>query len=555
MQETRQQFYELADSLLRESGLLANRPTWINLRQLIHDASSESLQADCDTLTHTLLLALLSTSEKSAERTGKLGSVIESACRSPLEESFIELLKQLSSDDLTTTLLPQIYCSDKRGSIAVYLAARVGIFIDPEAFQYFLTARPWEQTDLINLAFLVRPAEQLKVSTILEQAAANEGSAINRESFTEFRHILFGQLPQKPLLPDTATIAAPYVYQPPQNKESLNLPALEDQNAVLELQTEDEKSEYKDRSPISAARTKTTPIGNTRKPATESGLSSLLKLIETHQAALFALFLITTIFLMATGISKWFLSDSETRGKPPANAGKLPTYWTDSATREKITERYLAADKDYRMGELYLTRDRYSEALILFEDALNIRPDHTQALYRIGYCRLHIKDYAGAKTALEKALSLDPKFRHANLMLARAAAAQSDNKTAENHFNRELELAKDPSVAEEYANFLHNTGKKTRLKNLSPDIRHFIRIVLSFSAASLRNQKKRSSANEKIRPVAARNRHIHKHCRGNLHSGNEHVLDYRPGCFQNPQFQLCQQCGAPDFTTSDGHAL
>lgn len=477
MQETRQQFYELADSLLRESGLLANRPTWINLRQLIHDASSESLQADCDTLTHTLLLALLSTSEKSAERTRKLGSVIESACRSPLEESFIELLKQLSSDDLTTTLLPQIYCSDKRGSIAVYLAARVGIFIDPEAFQYFLTARPWEQTDLINLAFLVRSAEQLKVSTILEQAAANEGSAINRESFTEFRHILFGQLPQKPLLPDTATIAAPYVYQPPQNKEPLeDLSAHEGHNAVSERQTEDEKSGYKDRSPISAAKTKTTPIGDTRKPAVESGLSSLFKLIETHQASLFALFLITTIFLLATGISKWFLSDSDTRGKPPANAGKLPTYWTDSATREKITERYLAADKDYRMGELYLTRDRYSEALILFEDALNIRPDHTQALYRIGYCRLHIKDYAGAKTALEKALSLDPKFRHANLMLARAAAAQSDNKTAENHFNRELELAKDPSVAEEYANFLHNTGKKneaeeliTRYQALYPD--------------------------------------------------------------------------------------
>ena len=480
MQETRQKFYELADTLMREIGLLANRPTWINLRQLIHATSSESLQSDCDTLTHTLLLALLSTSEKSAERTQKLGSVIESACRSPLEESFIELLKQLSSDDLTTTLLPQIYCPDKRGSIAVYLAARVGLFIDPEAFQYFLTARPWEQTDLINLAFLVRPAEQLKVSTILEQATSNEGSAINRESFTEFRHILFGQLPQKPLLPDSATIAAPFIFQPQQNDSAnaadLNLPVQAPHDAVLKPQIEAEERQNKDHSPIYAPKAKLSPIGNTKKQPTESVLASMLKLIEKHQAALFALFLITTIFLLATGISKWFLSDSETRGTPPANAGKLPTFWTDSATREKITERYLAADKDYRMGELYLTRDRYSEALILFEDALNIRPDHTQALYRIGYCRLHIKDYAGAKTALEKALNLDPKFRHDNLMLARAAAAQSDNKTAENHFNRELELAKDPSVAEEYANFLHDTGRKneaeeliTRYQALYPD--------------------------------------------------------------------------------------
>lgn len=460
MQETRQKFYELADALLRENGLLANRTGWIQLRQLVHDAHPDCFAADRHSLVYSLLLVLLSTPEKSTERTGKLATLIESACRAPLEEQFIDLLKQLAGDELTVTLLPQIYCADSRGSVAVYLAARTGLHIDAEAFQYFLTARSWEQTDLINLAFLVRPADQLKVSTILEQGATNDGSALNRETFTEFRHILFGQLPHTPLLPDTATIAAPVV-----------IPALAIAEAPDPVAQPDSGSEILPDKPmrqtVHGARTKSPPSADAKhKEAPSAFITAFKKLIETNQSALFVLFLLTTIFLLATGISKWLTSDTVTRSGLPENAGKLPSHWTDATTREKITERHLAADKDYRMGELYLTRDRYSEALILFEDALATRPDHKLALYRAGYCRLHIKDYEGARTALEKALSIDPAIRHANLLLARTAAAQLDNRRAEQHFNRELELAKDPSVAEEYANFLHDTGKKAEAETL-----------------------------------------------------------------------------------------
>jgi len=474
MQETKQKFYELADVLLRESGLLANRPTWIKLRQLVHDAPPDFLESDCRSRTFSILLILLRTYEKSAERTKKLAVIIEAACKAAPDEAFINILTHLSPDDLTITLLPHIYCSDSRGSIAVYLAARARLNLDPEAFQYFLTARPWNQTDLINLSFLVRPAEQLKVSTLLEQAAAGESSAVNREIFTEFRHILFGQPPQMPLLPDCATaeessahlqpdlITLPSPVAPPVQTQT-------DPETISEIQpvrhesTTSQEPEQVERPAHTGRRQPIPKVPPTKSPesrdASTAFYPALIKIIETNQTALLALFLLTTVFLLSTGISRWLVSDSDVQIKPPTNSDKLPSHWTDSTTREKITERFLAADKDYRMGELYLTRDRYSEALILFEDALAIRPDHTQALYRTGYCRLYIKDYAGARLALEKALSIDPALRHANLLLARVAAAQSDDATAEKHFKRELELAKDPAIAEEYANFLHNAGR------------------------------------------------------------------------------------------------
>ncbi|PKL47024.1 MAG: hypothetical protein CVV42_14555 [Candidatus Riflebacteria bacterium HGW-Riflebacteria-2] len=459
MQKTEQKFYELADSLLRESGLLANRPSWINLRQLVHEFLPDLLDTDCRSHTYAILLVLLRNPEKSPERAKKLAAIIESACKSSPDELFIDMLRQLAPDDLTSTLLPQIYCTDSRGSIAVYLAAKIGLHVEPDAFQYFLTARTWQQTDLINLAFLVRPSEQLKVSTILEQAAANESSAINREIFTEFRHILFGEPPQQPLLPDIAIAASSGTVITP--APTINEDVSED---PPEVNTTARKGSSHRAQAFSS---RVAPTTDAKGKKDSPGFSaSILKIIETNQSALLVLFVITTIFLVATGLSKWFVSDSAESVTPPANAGKLPSHWTDSATREKITERYLAADKDYRMGELYLTRDRFSEALILFEDALSIRPDHTLALYRAGYCRLHIKDYAGARTALEKALKIDPTLRYANLLLARAAAAQLDNKGAESHFNRELELAKDPVVAEEFANFLHNTGKEVEAESL-----------------------------------------------------------------------------------------
>ena len=120
MQETKQKFYELADVLLRESGLLANRPTWIKLRQLVHDAPPDFLESDCRSRTFSILLILLRTYEKSAERTKKLAVIIESACKTAPDEAFINILTHLSPDDLTITLLPQIYCSDSRGSIAIW---------------------------------------------------------------------------------------------------------------------------------------------------------------------------------------------------------------------------------------------------------------------------------------------------------------------------------------------------------------------------------------------------------------------------------------------------
>lgn len=474
MQETRHKFYELTDRLLSEKGLLANRPTWIKLRQFIQDSGPETLATYSRSHTDRLLLVLLTTPEKSAQRKKELEKLMDAACNQPPDSMFIELLKQLAPDDLVVTLLPQIYCDDSRGTVAVYLAAKAGLLIEPESFQYFLTARTWEQTDLINLAMLVRPAEHFEVSAILEKAAANATSPMTCETFTEFRHILLGSPPEHPLIPDICAVTI--------NKQTVTR-----EPSIVEPSTDNltsAKEAPADEQPTQAAKEPDSQIQpvlprqqvdshlrgrptSKNQIADNTNLIAQSKsLIENNQGPLIFLFTITTLVILATSLSKWVVSEKHSPLQQRVDAERLPPHWTDSASNETITERYLAADKDYRMGELYLTRDRYSEALILFEDALAIRPEHTQALYRVGYCRLHIKDYAGAKAALEKALKLDPRFRHANLMLARAAFAQSDNQNAEIHFKNELELADDPAVAEEYANFLHNIGRENEAQQL-----------------------------------------------------------------------------------------
>lgn len=477
MQETRQIFYQLADELFCEAGLLANRPSWIKIRQLVQNLPPDFLQNECRAETYMLLLVLLRTPEKSEARLAQLGDVFGAVISKSPSEDFIQLLTQLSPDDLVKSLLPHIYCQDSRGSVAVYIAARAKMHLIPESFQYFLCARTWEQTDLINLAFLVRPSERLAVSTILDQASSQESSYINLETFTEFRHILLEQQPEQPLLPDIMPVSVPL----PMQDQGITLNSSESQESQhyrpqdeLRPDTQSSAQEFAvrnvkeaDHLPASSSfARKTIPTAKSNDNKLSQTLPTIKQHINANQNALFVLFGLTTLFALAAVFSNWLMSEDEQTLNRPINAGKLPPHWTDSATKEKITERYLAADKDYRMGELYLTRDQFSEALILFEDALAIRPEHSQTLYRAAYCRYHLQDYAGARIILRRVIKLDASFPQANLLLARTAAAESDNNTAEVFFKHELELEKNPAVAEEYANFLQNIGKKTEAEYL-----------------------------------------------------------------------------------------
>ena len=502
MQETKHKFYELADALLQEAGLLANRPTWIKLRQLVHDAPPDFLHSDCKSDTYAILLAVLKTPDRSAERVTLLGSVIESIISKVPDESLIQLLKLLASDDLSQSLLPCMYRPDFRGSTAVYLAARTSLRLTPEAFQYFLGARLWQQADLINLSFLVRPGDARKVCELLKDAAASEQSVITKDAFTEFCQILASQEAHRLLTPDvetqssaTVTTTADITAKQPEPAQASEPVSSADPARPAEARPANDKPA--ETSPTASFRHQP----DRRKSASvaarpEKGFlpPSLVNLVEANRTAFLILFVMTTLALIATGISSWMISDSAPAVYTKVASGRIPKLWTDSATREQITQKYLAADKDYRMGELYLTRDRYSEALILFEDALSTRPDHLPALYRVGYCRFNIKDYPGARTSLEKALKINSAYRHANLLLAKIAVAQKNNQLAEHHFKRELELDKDPAIAIEYANFLHGSGKENEAKAIISEYQALYpdRIfVLSKTAADAENKEQR----------------------------------------------------------------
>jgi tetratricopeptide (TPR) repeat protein len=110
------------------------------------------------------------------------------------------------------------------------------------------------------------------------------------------------------------------------------------------------------------------------------------------------------------------------------------------------------------MGELFLTREKYSEAVILFEDALSVYPQHIKAQFRVGFCRLNLGDYDRAEAAFSKTLKIDKKFKQANLFLARTAIAQNQEEKARNYYEQELKVNKNLQVAIEFAQFLKETG-------------------------------------------------------------------------------------------------
>jgi len=154
----------------------------------------------------------------------------------------------------------------------------------------------------------------------------------------------------------------------------------------------------------------------------------------------------------------------------PGTTGRAPNQWVDAVSQRPVTAKYLAADKDFRMGELFLTRDKFAEALKLFEDALAIEPEHLHALVRSGYCRMQLGDNKKAAEIFKRALSVDAGISGVNLYLARIHLAANDNTAAEKHFRAEFKLSADLTSGMELANFLNRAGKQNEAMELIAEL-------------------------------------------------------------------------------------
>jgi hypothetical protein len=436
---------EVAQNLSEQSDLVKLGKELPDFLSLFNNISSPAF----------LVLAILQTSEDPQKRKPALNNAFSEILQFVPPPGLLAAVRLLSSDELVKSLLPFIYDQGTKGSVACYLAARTAIKLAPEAFPHFLKARSWNQTDLFNLAFLARVDEIPSICSLLESSDSEAGKC--REIYDEFRFILFNQQTQEPLLPDSIPVKPPAsLISAAQIQTFMSASSKEESSGIA--------SETANKTTGKSGKINETKTGSGKKIEHESSATSK----PNPKAAVAAAAFVAIVAVV------WFFSASEpespSTGKKIIHSNRIPAFWTDAVSQKQITPKFLTADKDYRMGELFLTREKYSEALSLFEDAISIDPDHSQAMLRAAFCRIRLGDQKKAEEMLQKVLKKYPAIRLANLYLARIAAEQNRFSDADYYYSREIKINNDLSTALEYANYLEKSGKTNRASALVDEI-------------------------------------------------------------------------------------
>lgn len=470
MKNKLEEFSKRVTTLLAEPGLLEKRPAWVAVKAGATSLAPFAEPALAELLPEHSLVFILALTNAGAKRDLLLKALLQRVLLSLPSDGFIRLLTKFSQAELKDNLLPYIYETGSRGSVACYLAARLRVTLGPEAFQYFLKARTWHQCDLMNLSIMVKPEESAALCAHLETIIPSIESKTIQESFTEFRYILFNHLAAEPSLPEVFAPTVDIKDRASEIPAAKAKPALDNRPSVS--------------TPASAGPRQTTPVPAVAEKASNANqnvpaltpvtpVSASSSTVNVHLAVpenlqKLVLPIGATLLAMTAGILyfTWYYSEPLPLPTAAPRNARAPQQWVDAITQRPVTAKYLTADKDYRMGELFLTRDKFAEALKLFEDALAIDPDHIQAMVRSGYCRMQIGDNKMAAEIFRKALTRQPSIDGVNLYLARICVAENKLDLAEMHLRAEYALNSNLTVGMELANFLARKGDQNEAMEL-----------------------------------------------------------------------------------------
>ncbi|NLI77515.1 MAG: tetratricopeptide repeat protein [Candidatus Riflebacteria bacterium] len=126
-----------------------------------------------------------------------------------------------------------------------------------------------------------------------------------------------------------------------------------------------------------------------------------------------ALALVLAAFLT---VARW---EARPAGAPDSRPKAGEKVWIDAVTRRPITESFLAADKEYRMGEIFRIQDRFADATSFYRAATALDPTHVEAQDRLGYCLYKMKDFPAAEEQFKAALRIDAGFYRSHFYLGR----------------------------------------------------------------------------------------------------------------------------------------
>lgn len=512
MQQKIQQFVFLSERLLAEAGELRVRKTWSELSSVSVQLAPYMQQLSQSFDPKYGLLFLLSCGNEGTQKNGCFSMLFRKILSKIPNEDLLKLLSSVNRVELNSYLLPFLYEKGNIGSIAAYSAAKLGLKVKYDSFEFFLPSREWTPHDLVNLSFLVLAEE--KDSLILSLDSIYNTNP--KEVFLQFLNVLNASNIVEPVIPELQAeddfIQQKPIQNQPINKTQTNTNTSNTNNSLFKLDSNKQttnlpetknisnKVEKSNNEPIryvpekedsnqSSNNTNNTVLTSTSKsnfnkivkpPTTTnktSGFSDFAEKIKEKlsflssnndspfkkPSVLITIIIILIIILLFITRSSGNVANLESSNdvipEPPKEV-KMPEYWINAVTNQKVTPRFLEADVDYRMGELYLSRELYSEAISFFESALKIDPTHNIAKLRWGYAELLQGNNFASVKILKEVLKADSKLQNVNLYLARNYVQEKKYSDAEKYYKLEYKYYDKLDVGMEYANFLASIGKQ-----------------------------------------------------------------------------------------------
>lgn len=487
MQNLLNEFKELVGPFHEESGNIRRRTSWTKLCGLASKLANEINPVLTHLNQEDSLALCLAASSAGEKRNSSLIAMFNQCLEYNPTDNFINLLSQLTGEEMNNTLLPFIYEPGNKSSNAVYLAAKLGIIIKAEVFKTFLGTHQWSRGDLINLSLLIIPEEKEHLLSLLEQSISTCESVVEKTAYATFKYILETNESNLPLFPELVDVAPPkpaalpeYVAATTQTP-TVSATASTPQATFVKAPTLDgaaTEQKGKKTAQHNSIKKEQKKVAKTQAQIRENIFVNQIKVFKSpvlkstfkdyiDNYAIPISIGAGLIFLLFFGLIIFNLMSDDAPEKITAG---VPSSWTDAATNVKITQDYLAADVDYRVGELYLTRNYYEDALKMFEYALRRDKTHLLALIRKGNCNYYLKNYDVALKTFQQALTQAPKAQFINLYIARIYRDQKDFKEAIKYYNREMKLEMRVDIGVEYATFLKSIGENNKSMEVLHDL-------------------------------------------------------------------------------------
>ncbi len=388
----------------------------------------------------------------------------------------VVLLRPFPQDLILAGFGPALLSGPPLGTLAAYILARLGITISPCDLPAVLAATPAISGALENIARLIAPDHKDSAIEAL-QTGFDLTSPENRQRYDSFIAVLQGARRSEPAEPAWSQVAAtgpvaPAAQAPVMPPEKAASPLIQAQARLAGTQP----------APVSSDSTEAGGVSEVllrRLPGIDRNL--LLGLIAVFIS-------VPLVFYFSSGSS----SESSPLTPMQKTPDKAPKFWTDAVSRRQITQEFLAADNDFQMGEMFVVRQQYGEALSLFRDALSRDPKHVGAQFRVGYCLFMNGDNQGATTAFMKVLQQEADHPQVNLYLARISVAAEDWNKAIEYYQKEFDLSGDVMIALEYVAVLRKLGRYPEaialLSNIQPRYSGHLEVVNTL--AQLRDEAK-----------------------------------------------------------------